>query len=274
MSLFKKDYAKLNEEELGALKEFNSCNDFKKEQKVKIMTHGDAVRQMQILFKFPFIKNLQSYFPNNYLNQFDLKANRIDYVNKLELFIKLLDDKSITERDVLNFIRQEEAQFIISSVLYYTDYGHHDRYIFQEVPLPPNHQADFLIVGKNSHGYHFLLIELENPYSNITMKDGNFGSTIRKGINQIEDWRSWMDRNFNSLRNVLKKVANPALMLPDEFVDYDSTRFQYVVIAGRRDDFSEKTYQLNRRERHKGIIIIHYDNLIDKSKDLIDSGRY
>jgi len=41
--------------------------------------------------------------------------------------------------------------------------------------------CDYLIVGKNSQGYHFLLIEFENIYNNITISDGDFGTTIRKG---------------------------------------------------------------------------------------------
>jgi len=274
MTDIKRDYSKLTEEELKAYEEYTSFHIVPTGKTIKIQTQAEAIKQMEILLKFPSIKNFESLFPNHYLNNFDIRSNRNDYVRKLQLFIKLLDDNKITERDILNFIRQNDSQFIISSALKYTNYGHHDRYIFQEVALPPNHQADFLIIGKNSHGYHFLLIELENPYGSITIKDGDFGNTIRKGISQIEDWKNWMDKNFETLKNVLSKLKGPKVHLPIEFFEYDTTRFQYVVIAGRRENFSEKTYRLSRQLQRQGIILIHYDNLIEEAKNIIEAGRY
>lgn len=274
MNAIKRDYSELTEDELKAYEEYNSFHVVPPGKTIKILTQAEAIKQMEILLKFPSIKNFESLFPNYYLNNFDIRSNRNDYVRKLQLFIELLDNKKITERDILNFIRQNDAQFIISSALKYTNYGHHDRYIFQEVALPPNHQADFLIIGKNSHGYHFLLIELENPYGGITVKDGDFGTTFRKGISQIEDWKSWMDKNFETLRNVLSKLKGPKVHLPIEFFEYDSTRFQYVVIAGRRENFSEKTYRLSRQLQRQGTILIHYDNLTEETKNIIEAGRY
>jgi hypothetical protein len=98
--------------------------------------------------------------------------------------------------------------------------------------------------------------------------------TIRKGLNQIDDWKSWMDKNFTTLKNVLVKLKNPNLNLPTEFYEFDNTRFHYVVVAGRRENFSEKTYRLSRTLKQHGTIVIHYDNIIDETKKLIESGRY
>lgn len=277
MSLFQKDYSKLSKDELTAIEDYNNAKSKDTNSAIKgfkLVTRQGAIAQMKVLLQFPFIKNLQSLFPNNHLNIFHLQSNKLDYIKKLQGFIQLVDNPDISEREILNFIRKEEAHFIISSALNFTDFGHHDGYIFQEVALPPNHQADFLVIGKNSHGYHFLLFELENPYNNITTKDGSYGATIRKGISQIDDWKAWMDKNFTTLKNVLLKVKNPNLELPPEFYEYDSTRFHYVVVAGRRENFSEKTYRLSRTMKRNGTIVIHYDNLIDESKRLIDAGRY
>ncbi|RTY78837.1 DUF4263 domain-containing protein [Flavobacterium sp. LS1P28] len=277
MSLFQKNYSNLSKEELAAIEEYNAADSKGTDTGLKgfkLLTKEAVITQMKVLLKFPFIKNLQSLFPNHHLNSFHLQANKLGYIKKLQNFIQLVDDPNITERDILNYIRNEEAHFIISSALKFTDFGHHDRYVFQEVSLPPNHQADFLVVGKNSNGYHFLLFELENPYKGITTKDGSFGTTIRKGLSQIDDWKTWMDKNFTTLKNVLLKVKNPSLNLPPEFYEYDNTRFQYVVVAGRRENFSEKTYRLSRTIKRQGTIVIHYDNLIDESKTLIEAGRY
>lgn len=279
MNLFDKDYSKLTEEETGIIKEYKELEpDLLKmisNPNSKINPQANYMKQLELLENNPFILNIDSLFPNNYLNEIDLKLNRNNHIYKLQLFKQLIDDKSISERDVLNFIKNESAYFLIGSILKnYTIYGHHDRYLFQEIMLPPNHQADFLAIGKNSQGYHFLFFELENPYGGITIKDGNFGNTLRKGINQVEDWRIWLEKNFSSLRNVLDKYKKPNSTLPKEFYEFDSSRIEYVVIGGRRDDFNEKTNRLKRDIRKQGITILHYDNVIEESLKLIESGSY
>lgn len=270
----KRDFSKLNEKELNAFEEYNSFRIVPPGNTVKILTKTEVVKQFEILLKYPAIKNFESLFPNYYLNNFDIRSNKLDYVRKLQQFVDLLSNREISERHILNFIRENEAQFIVGSALKFTNYGHHDRYIFQEVALPPNHRADFLIIGKNSHGYHFLLVELENPYNGITTKDGSFGATIRKGMSQIDDWKNWIDKNFSTLQAVLSKLKGANVHFPVEFFEYDSTRFQYVVIAGKREDFTEKTYRASRLLQRQGTILIHYDNLIDETKKIIEAGRY
>jgi hypothetical protein len=278
MSLFEKDYNQLSDKENQIIQEYK-----KLEPDLLAMINGSKIvdpkvqylKQAELIRDNLFILNHESIFPNNFLNEIDLKVNSYDHINKLQNFKKLLNDKSITERNILNFIRDEKAYFIIGSVLKnYTIYGHHDRYIFQEFMLPPDFKADFLVVGKNSDGYHFLFFELENPYKNITKKDGNFGETIRKGIEQIDSWKGWMDKNFSGLKNVFNKHKNHLRELPMEFLEFDSTRFNYVVIAGRREDFNEKTYSLRRKNLKDNLTVLHYDNLIDESLKLIKSGSY
>lgn len=278
MSLFEKDYNQLTNKENQVIQEYKRLDPdllamIKGAKNVN--PNEQYLRQAELIRDNLFILNHKSIFPNNYLNEIDLKVNSYEYINKLQNFKKLLDDKSITERNILNFIRDENAFFLIASILKnYTIYGHHDRYIFQEFMLPPDFKADFLVVGKNSDGYHFLFFELENPYKNITKNDGNFGETIRKGIEQIDSWKEWMDKNFSGLKNVFNKHKNSTRKLPTEFLEYDSTRCNYVVIAGRRNDFNEKTYSLRRKNLKDNLTILHYDNVIDESLKLIKSGSY
>jgi len=48
-----------------------------------------------------------------------------------------------------------------------------------------------------------------------------------------------------------------------------------VVVAGRRSDFSEKTYILKREyKKEKDIDVLHYDNLVDFSNNLIGKITY
>lgn len=214
-----------------------------------------------------------SIFPNNMLDLDDLGENQ-NSNDSLNEFKVLLNNGSCTERELLNFTRDKRAYFIIASVLTEFHFGHHSAYAFPEFDLPPNFKVDYLIVGKSSYGHEFVFIELENPYNNITTKDGSLGITFRKGLKQVSDWKSWLESNFSHLKLMFAKYQNPNLNLPKEFLNYDSTRIHYVVVAGRRNNFNEETYKIARRMKSERIHIFHYDNLIDRASQVLKSKNY
>ena len=63
--------------------------------------------------------------------------------------------------------------------------------------------------------------------------------------------------------------------LPNEFFELDKSRIHYAVIAGRRSDFTKKTYQLKRKIlKSDSILILHYDNIFDSVDYLLQAGNY
>ncbi len=131
------------------------------------------------------------------------------------------------------------------------------------------------LLEKSSRGYEFIFIELESPYGNITLKDGQLGAEFRDGISQLEDWKRWLPANYSSFGEIMRKHKNSARDLPEEFYILDMSRFHYVVISGRRSDFQDKTYIIKReRKKADDIDIIHYDNLYDFSNKLIGKLTY
>ncbi len=147
--------------------------------------------------------------------------------------------------------------------------------LFQKLYLGNSYKADYLLVGKSSGGYEFIFIELESPYGNITLKDGQLGAEFRDGISQLEDWKRWLPANYSSFGEIMRKHKNSARDLPEEFYILDMSRFHYVVISGRRSDFQDKTYIIKReRKKADDIDIIHYDNLYDFSNNLIGKLTY
>lgn len=206
----------------------------------------------------------KSLFPNNYL-RYDYKKNNINIEEQFENFKKLVQNKISDERRILNFIKNNQSYFILESLFFKFSTGNHDGYLFREFELPPNYIVDFLLVGKSSSGFEFIFIEFESPNKEITLKDGSLGNGFRKGIKQIEDWDSWLDSNFSLLRNVFKKYQNLSKELPSEFYEYDKSRIHYLVIAGKREHFNEKTYKIKRKGVNN-IKIMHYDNLIDTTE--------
>lgn len=206
----------------------------------------------------------ESLFPNNYLHTGELqdKKRLISIKNSFE---KLLNAKP-SERQILNFIKSKQAYFIIGSIFQgYFDFGHHAAYAFKEFELPPNYIADYLLIGKNSGGYEFIFVELEEANNNITTKDGSFGTTIRKGLKQIDDWNFWLESNFSHLKLLFDKhIGTLDKSMPREFFEFDKTRIHYVVVAGRRSHYNDKTYRLRRKlQKESSTKLLHYDNLLD-----------
>jgi len=214
-----------------------------------------------------------SYFPNNMLDTRELTTAQSKKL--LKSFRKLLKQKDVTEREVMQFIRRNRAYFIVASVLCNYDFGHHGAFLFPEFPLSTNFVADYLVIGKNSGGHEFVFVEVESVYGSITTKDGAFGECIRKGVKQVEDWQFWLEKNFRNLNAQFDKYRNKDEALPSEFLEFDHTRIHHVVIAGRREHYNEETYRKRRKLfMDSDIRLLHYDNLIDCAKSVLSSGNY
>jgi hypothetical protein len=245
--------------------------------------NGSRIRTAEMLNEYYGIMpkaalHHRELFPNNYLDIDDLKDKELLWKIQSD-FLALLDGGA-NERDVLSYIRNNKYYFIVGAIFRYNifhfNFGHHNAFLFKEFPLSTNHIADYLLIGKNSNGYNFIFVEFESPTGRITTSDGDFGEVIRKGISQVNDWRRWLMANYSSLSTEFDKhIGSVKKNLPREFYKFDRGRMHYVVVAGRRTDYKDKTYIL-RGEIFKddGITLLHYDNLLDGIHQLRLAGHY
>ncbi|WP_258100624.1 DUF4263 domain-containing protein [Marinoscillum pacificum] len=216
----------------------------------------------------------ESIFPNYILDTDELDVNETttDIMNQ---FKSIIHDKSSNERDILRFIKIQKAYFIIGSILQNYRFGHHSAFLFPEFELPPNYKVDYLVIGKSSYGHEFVFVELERPNTDITTKDGNLGTTFRKGIKQVEDWSYWLESNFSHLKLMFEKNQGKHSSLPMEFLSLDTTRMHFAVVAGLREDFNDHSYRIARKmKKESSILILHYDNLIDSAISVLEHGNY
>lgn len=238
---------------------------------------GRTFGRKNLYYQYPLAaRNYNSLFPNNHLDFVDFKKDPA-IVSKNDGFAQLLSNRSISERDILNYINKTPAFHIVGSILRGCrfPFGHHGTYLFPEFQLGTSYQADYLLIGNGSGGYQFVFIEFENPFNSITLNDGNLGSTFRKGINQVQDWRRWLQENYFVLYENFEKSKLTEQQLPREFIKYDAFRIHYVVVAGMRDDFNEKTYQIRREYMdQQKIHLLHYNNLLDFSYELVNYPTY
>lgn len=212
------------------------------------------------------VRHCDSLFPNNHVELFDFQ-NMGNMKLLTEEFCNLIHDPCTNERDVLRFINHKPAYHIIASVFKYYNFGHHDTYIFPEFSLG-KYIADYLLIGKSSGGYEFIFVELEHPNGRITLKSGYEGEACRKGTYQIYDWKAEIEAHFSISFATIAKYSNKP-SLPEEFFEYDSSRFHYAVVAGLREDYNEATYRDRRNKlAQQNILMLHYDNLHDKACEL------
>ena len=256
--LYERDFNKLTEEEKA----------FKEEKKTSA---GSILLTKPSNYYPAAVRHNLSMFPNNHLELMAIKEEA-DIVALNTEFHNLISEDGCLERDVLNFINQTPAYHIIGSILHDRfHFGHHELYLFKEMWLGDNYRTDYVLVGKGSGGYEFVLIEFEKPEGRITLKDGHLGEAFRKGNYQVEDWQIWMDANFAVFAKDLLSVCNGELIgdIPVEFKEYDHTRFHYVVIAGRRSDFNVVTYRTARDKLQRtGNYLLHHDTLYEDSMAL------
>ncbi|MFN6488253.1 MULTISPECIES: Shedu anti-phage system protein SduA domain-containing protein [unclassified Nostoc] len=264
MKLYDRDYTILTSDEEA---EFRSL----KEQEVVIPKIRNS-----LFHKYPkAARHYISLFPNNYMDFVDLQ-DRVGLNNKLTCFQQMLESEDVDERSILKFISEHRAYFIIGSLLSkYFHFGHHATYLFPEFQLGNSYRSDYLIIGQSSGGHEFVFVELEAPKGRITTAEGDLGEVFRKGIKQLRDWRRWLDSYYSSLKETFDKSRRAEVALPDEFVTMDRSRFHFVVIAGKRTHFTNKTYEIGREERmDTNILLLHYDNLIDTAADVIGRQTY
>ncbi len=263
--LYERDYLTLTPDEkaeLESLKQKENCKKI-----------GCVFIQSSFLDCSKAVRYYRSLFPNNYLDIMELRDTE-----RLKGLVKglgqIIDSEETKERDIINYLKQKEAYFIIGSLLEsYYRFGHHDAFVFPEFQLGNSFKVDYLIVGRGSGGFGFVLVELEAPSGNITMSKGELGAVFRKGLNQIRDWDSWIDSNYTSLKETFDKYKKPDDTLPEEFTHLDKSRIHYAVIAGRRKDFNKKTYKIRRKEENDALIL-HYDNLLDSAENIIGKNTY
>lgn len=263
MKLYDRDYTVLTEEELMYLAKIQKTDGERK------FGRKNSIREYP-----PAIRHYMSLFPNNYLDFVELTENP-SLGQIVEAFRELIEDESVGEREILKWFKETRAYFIIGSIMKANySFGHHDAYVFPEFQLGNSYAVDFLIVGKSSGGHEFIFVELEAPRGKATLASGYLGESMRKGENQVNDWKRYIAANFSSIYETFNKYKHPHREWPTEFLKSDPTRFHYVVVAGMRSDFTDTTYEQKRDKAKQGVLLMHYENLLDFADSIIGEATY
>lgn len=73
--------------------------------------------------------------------------------------------------------------------------GGHRTWVIPKQRLGAQYVTDFLVMGLNSDGPHWVMVELEAARHDIHLPSGRLSASTRHAVDQIRDWRDWLTRN-------------------------------------------------------------------------------
>lgn len=251
-----------------------------RESEIVHPTATGMLKEVRVNKFHEYPKSIRHYihlFPNNYLDIMELQQH--EKIRRMIMEFENLLGTKPNEQEVLNFINENENYLIIASLFTYYNFGHHEAYLFKEFSLNTQYRADYLLVGKGSGGYEFIFVELESPSNNPFKNNGTeLSQYYQNGINQVKSWERFLEQQFSSLQPKFNEAKNKNKNLHSEFINNDSSRRHYIVVAGRRDHFKNNpdySYAIRRQEeKNSRIKLLHYDNLIDLTEKLIGKNTY
>ena len=138
----------------------------------------------------------------------------------------------------------------------------HGTYAFPEASFGGRHTADWLIASGHSAGIMWNLIELECPKSPPFIGDGNFSKNTRDGINQIQDWRNFIQSNPDLAQKSRSESGLGFFNI--------SPQSKGIVVVGQRSKYSDERnlshYNKRRAQslEQNNIEIISYDTFIER----------
>jgi hypothetical protein len=142
--------------------------------------------------------------------------------------------------------------------------GGQGRWVIPQKALGSEYVTDFLIADKDSLGFHWQAVELEHPFKKAYKKNGDPTHEMTHAIQQIRNWRSWLQDNLNyAQRNIKENGLGLTEITPD---------LPGLIIIGRRNEESQM-HRIKRRNLGKdsNIKIHTYDWLYDRAKERVEA---
>jgi len=139
--------------------------------------------------------------------------------------------------------------------------GGHGRWVFPQPKLGSEYVPDFALCEKDSAGYHWYLVELENPNFHVLTSRGQPTAKFIHAIDQINNWRIWLRSNCQYAQSELG------------YRDIDG-EFNAIIVMGRRTDRT-----LRDQKRYRELVqvaraeVMSYDRLLDRSISLARGER-
>ena len=186
----------------------------------------------------------------------------IDFDQEADLLLNELTNAE-KENDIQRYIKGNKKWFIPASLFEDYDFGHHEAFIVPKQALGVDYRVDYMLLGRNSIGYHIVFVEFENVNVDYKIKSANMETeSVRKGLAQIKDWKRWIDSN--------KDYFMKSCGLSSISANIPTWGIRYCLVVSRRDRMDETVNQMRRQSELEmsGLHIVSYDRLVDNVKKL------
>jgi hypothetical protein len=151
------------------------------------------------------------------------------------------------EEDMQAFFTQNP--FILSEQL------PHGTHVVPKFRFSGEYVSDFLISEITSGGTFWILVELEPVNAPLVTKGGQLSQRVREGVQQVRDWRSWLESNRDAAS---RSVSQHGLGLGE------IEGIWGWVVVGRRADVTPRFNELRSQMKNdSNIEIMTYDRLLD-----------
>ena len=254
MNLYNRDYTKPQNENEKKARELFDIWEIETKGKIRNVHDDPRFSHPDLLIR-EFLWHNTSLFPNNHLIMLPYK--NIDFSAEADMFYNVVHN-SKNEQEIQRYIKSNKKWFIPGSIFLDYNFGHHDAYLFPEESLGGKYTPDYLLIGRNSDGYNLVLIEFEKAETDFLIKTENSETvSVRKGLTQIRDWRTWMDDHRVSF---LKDIG-----LQGHGIDVPTTRIYYYLVVSTRDHMTEdaKIVRSQMMASDSKLKIVTYDRLVD-----------
>jgi hypothetical protein len=138
--------------------------------------------------------------------------------------------------------------------------GGHGRWVFPKPRFGSEHIPDFMICERDSGGYHWHLVELENPNHRALTKNGQPTAYLTQARQQIDDWRIWLRKNVQYAQTELGYLG-----LDDEF--------HSIIVIGRREAIGTNQQDRYRELAQGKVEVMSYDRLLERVVSLAKGWR-
>jgi Domain of unknown function (DUF4263) len=174
----------------------------------------------------------------------------LDFVSQLQRVV----DAAADERPIQKWLEKNPAALVLHL-------SATTGWLFGRPKLGAEFVPDFMFCNWDSSGYHWSLVELENPNFASLTREGSQTAKLTRAVQQILDWRIWVRANIQYAQHQLG------------FRDLDDGFRAYIVI-GRRKDMNERERLRYRELSRGGLEVLTYDRLVESvARSLRSSAR-
>ena len=170
----------------------------------------------------------------------------------IEIFQALIDVPANREQAAQDFIEKNTTLFYPPVEL---NHGVHLDLLISKFRLDTSLTTDFAYLTKSSGVWYLVLVELEDPATQLFTKSAQPTAELTQAIAQVGTWRTFVARNSSEVFRRIEPLKRP--------LEWNQIVAQYALIIGRTTEFQADQRKIDAfRELQHNFRVLTYDSLL------------